>query len=155
LDLDIEVFLVEGLEQRVQEPTERRALGLLDDLGAGLLGIVLGCDGAQPVLVQVVLGLVLVGGAGDELEAVGGDADGLEDGVDDARIVVGAVRDEVDGRFEVVEEGVDVGEEDDDVDPGLEEVRWPEDSVESTFPQRRTHQSWSRGQSSPGVLRGH
>lgn len=48
--------------------------------------------------------------------------DGFEEGGDDIAVVFGAEVDEVDGRFEVVEEAVDVCEEDFDVAARAEEV---------------------------------
>lgn len=47
---------------------------------------------------------------------------GFEEGGDDIAVVFGAEVDEFDGRFEVVEEAVDVGEEDFDVAAGAQEV---------------------------------
>lgn len=47
-------------------------------------------------------------GAGDEFEAVDGDTDAFKSGLDDARVVASAMSDELDGRFQVVEEAVDI-----------------------------------------------
>ncbi|KAI3488013.1 hypothetical protein L1887_47982 [Cichorium endivia] len=64
----------------------------------------------------------LVAGANDEHEAVGRHADRPEDGGEHVSVVVDAVTHELDGRLEVVKEGVDVGKEDLDLDAGAEEV---------------------------------
>lgn len=61
---------------------------------------------------------------------VNGDVDGFEEGGDDEAVVVGAMLDELDRGFKVVEEAVDVGEEDFDVAASAEEVCDLEDGNE-------------------------
>ena len=55
LEVDIEVLLVECLQARVQKTTEQWTLNLLDNLGTGLLGIVLCYNGTKLVVIEVVL----------------------------------------------------------------------------------------------------
>lgn len=55
LEVDVEVLLVEGLQTRVEEPAEQGAVDLLDDLCARLLGVVLGDERAEAVVVEGVL----------------------------------------------------------------------------------------------------
>ena len=64
----------------------------------------------------------MVAASEDELKLVEGHADGFEHGFDDHAIVLGAVVNELDGRLEVVEECMDVGEEDLYVAAGAEKV---------------------------------
>jgi len=108
LEVDAEVLLVERLEERVQEARQERRRDLLDDLGAGLARIVLRGDRRELVLVEVVLGVVLVRRADDELELVEREVERAEDGDDEAAVVLNTRLDELDRRLEVVEEGVDV-----------------------------------------------
>ena len=117
------MLLIQRLHQRIDQPAQRRVVDLLDDLGAGLLGIVFRDDAAQAEEVHGVGGAELVGGAEDEFELRDGYVDGFEEGGDDEAVVGGAVGDELDGGFEVVEEAVDVGEEDLNGAAGAEEVR--------------------------------
>lgn len=112
LGVDAEVFLVEGLHQRVEQAGEGGVVDLLDDFGAGFLGVVLGDDGGEAEEVHAVGGGELVGGAEDEFEGGGRDGERVQEGGDHVAVVGGAVGDELEGGFEVVEEAVDVGEED-------------------------------------------
>ena len=79
--------------------------------------------GGHAVEVHGVFGGELVAAAEDEFEPVGGHANGFEEGCDYVFVVFGAELDEFDGRFERVEEAVDVGQEHFYRAPGLEEVR--------------------------------
>ena len=108
LEVAPEVLLVERLQAGVEEPAQQRTLDLLHDLRPRLLRVVLRHDRAEPVVVEVVLLCELVRRALDELEARGRDAERAEDGEEDVLVVLCAVGDELEGRFEVVEECVDI-----------------------------------------------
>lgn len=118
LGIDVQVLLVQDLQNRVEQARQRRIVGLLDNLGAGPLRVVLGDDRRQLVDVHDVLGALLVRAALDKLELLGGHADGLEDGGDDKAVVFNSQLDQLDGGFQVVEEAVDVGEQDRDMAAG-------------------------------------
>ena len=118
LSIDLEVLLVENLKDGVEETGKRSVVGLLDNLSTSLLGVVLRDKSRELVDIHDVVGALLVGAAKDELELVGRDADGLQEGGDGALIVLGTVANELDGGLEVVEDGVDIGEEDDDMAAG-------------------------------------
>lgn len=122
LSIDLEVLLVENLENGVEEAGKRSVVGLLDNLSAGLLGVVLGDEGRELVDIHDVVGALLVGAAKNELELVGRDTNGLQEGGDGALIVLGAVANELDGGLEIVENGVDIGEEDDNMAAGGEQL---------------------------------
>lgn len=122
LSIDLEVLLVEDLENGVEETGKRSVVGLLDNLSASLLGVVLGDEGRELVDIHDVVGALLVGAAKDELELVGRDADGLQESGDGALIVLGAVANELDGGLEVVEDGVNIGEENNDMAAGGEQL---------------------------------
>lgn len=122
LSIDLEVLLIEHLEDRVEETGQRSVVGLLDNLSTSLLGVVLGNESRELVDIHDVVGALLVGAAEDELELVGRDTDGLQESGDGALIVLGAEADELDGRLEVVEDGMDVGEENDDMAAGGEQL---------------------------------
>lgn len=64
----------------------------------------------------------MVGAAEYEFQPFYRYVNGFEEGGDDEFVVFGSELNELDGRFEVVEEAVDVGEEDLDFAAGLEEV---------------------------------
>lgn len=130
LGVDVQVFLVEGLHEGVEEPRQGGVFDLLDDLGAGLFGVVLGDDGGEAEEVHGVGRGQLVGGAEDEFEGGGRDGEGEQEGGDDEAVVGGAVGDELEGGFEVVEEAVDVGEEDLHGAAGAQEVCDLEDGYE-------------------------
>lgn len=130
LGVDVEVFLVEGLHEGVEQPGQGGVVDLLDDLGAGLFGVVLGDDGGEAEEVHAVGGGELVGGAEDEFEGGGGDGEGVQEGGDDVAVVGRAVGHELEGGFEVVEEAVDVGEEDLHGAAGAQEVGDFEDGDE-------------------------
>ena len=68
----------------------------------------LGDDGAETVVVEVILLCELVGRALDDLEPVRGDTEGFEDGKKDESVVFCAVGDELERGLEVVEESVDI-----------------------------------------------
>lgn len=61
LEVHVKVLLVEGLETRVQQAREGGGCALLDDLGTGSLGVVVGAEGRKSVDVHRVVGLQLVG----------------------------------------------------------------------------------------------
>ena len=63
----------------------------------------------------------------------------MEEGGDNEAVVFGAELDELDGRFEVVEEAMDVGEENLDVAAGLEELCDLEDGYELQCQQQLEH----------------
>lgn len=111
LGVGVKVLLVEDLEDGVEKAAEGRVGRLLDNLGAGLLGVVLRGDGAQLEDVHSVLVAGLVGRAEDELELLGRDADGPQHLGDAVAVEGHAVRHQLDRRLEVVEEAVDVGQQ--------------------------------------------
>lgn len=115
LHVHAEVLLVEGLHERVEESAQRCVLGLLDDFGARLLCVVLARDAGESEHVHHVFRGQLELGAEDELELVDGHVAGFEQRGDHEAVVLGAVFDKLDRRFQVVEEAVDVGKEDLDV----------------------------------------
>lgn len=78
----------------------------------------LGNDRRQLVDVHDVLGALLVRAALDKLELLGGHADGLEDGGDDVAVVLDTQLYQLDGRLQVIEEAVDIGEQDRDMAAG-------------------------------------
>lgn len=116
------MLFVQRLHERVDESAERRVGHLLDHLRPGFLGVVLRHHRAQPEQVHDVVGRELVGAAEHELELIDGHLDGLEQRGDDEAVVFGAELDQLDGRFEVVEEAMDVGEEDLDSAAGAQEM---------------------------------
>lgn len=120
LSIHIKVLLVQHLQRRVEQPTQRGVVSLLHHLCARALGVMLGDERAELVEVHDELGALLVGAAEDEAQLVDGYADGLEQGGDDELVEDGAALDELDGGFQVVEEAVDVGEEDRDLAVGGE-----------------------------------
>lgn len=118
LGINVQVLLVQDLQNRVEQARQRRIVGLLDNFGAGSFRVVLRDDRRQLVDVHDVLGALLVRAALDKLELLGGHADGLEDGGDDETVVLDAQLDQLDGRFQVIEEAVDIGEQDRDMAAG-------------------------------------
>lgn len=125
LSIDLEVFLVEDLEDGVQETGQRRIVRLLDNFGAGLLCVMFGHNRAELVnihdaeyrvspcrpdtpLGDVLCGALLVGAAQDKLQLVGWHADSLED-LGHAKLVVGgAVVDQLNRSLEVVKKAMAV-----------------------------------------------
>lgn len=123
LGVAVQVLLVENLQDRVEQTAQGRIRSLLDNLSTGLLGVVFRDERAESVDVHGVGGPLLVGGAEDEAQLLGVYADGLEHGFYDVLVVVCAVLDQLEGRFEVIEEAMDVGEEDGHVAPCCEVLR--------------------------------
>ena len=112
LGVDVEVLFVEDLEDGVEQAAEGRVGGLLDNLGAGLLGVMLRGDGAQLEDVHGVFAAGLVGGAEDELELVGRHAHSPQHLGDAVAVVGDAVGHQLDRGLQIVEEAVDVGQQD-------------------------------------------
>lgn len=104
LHVHVQVLLVQDLQDGVEQPGERRVGRLLDDLGAGLLGVVLRHHGAQLVQVHGVLGGLLVGAPEHELQPLDVllAARRAEHCRDDALVVERPLLDEVYRRFQVV-----------------------------------------------------
>lgn len=111
LHVDVEVLLVEALEQGVKKTAEEWAGDLLDDFRAGPLCVILRDTGAQPVHVHVVGFCELVRGTDDKDQTFGGDTHGPEHGEENVLVVIDALLHELQRSFEVVEEGVHIGEE--------------------------------------------
>jgi phosphosulfolactate phosphohydrolase-like enzyme len=121
------------LHEWVEEARQRGVLSLLDNLSAGLLCVVLRGYRGQTQNVHHVVWLEFIGGAKDELKAVDGDVDGLEERGDYEAVVFGAELDELNRRFEVIEEAVNIGKEDLDVAACSEELCNLEDRNELRF----------------------
>jgi hypothetical protein len=96
------------LQERVEETRERGTCGLLDNLCTSFTRIVLGGNCAVSEKITRVFGRVLVGGASDELETVEWYAEGPEDGGQDEAVVGDTLVDELNRRFEIIEESVHV-----------------------------------------------
>lgn len=122
LNVDVEILLVKRLKTGVEEGAHQGRLGLLDDVGTGVLGGLDSREGVELVHVHGVLGGELVAGASHELEFVGRDAEGGEDGLEEVRVVLDTVLENLHGRLVGIEEGVQVGQEDLDVDTSVQKV---------------------------------
>lgn len=115
LSVNLEMLLVQHLKDRVEETTQRRALGLLNDLRPSFPRIMLRDQRGQLVHVHDELGALLVGASEDELQLLCGNAHGLEDRPDDFLVVLRAALDQLEGSLEGVQEAVDVCEKDHDL----------------------------------------
>lgn len=113
LSVDLQVLLIENLENRVQQPTQRSVGGLLNNLGTGLPAIMLGSQSGQPVDIHNIVGVALVGAAEHELELLRRNANSLENRGDNFLVVFDAVLDQLQRRLHRIQECVHIGKEDD------------------------------------------
>lgn len=114
LSVDLQVLLIENLKNRVQQTTQRRVGGLLNNLGTGLPAIMLGSQRGQPVDIHNIVGVALVRAAEHKLELLRRHTDSLENCGDNFLVVFDAVLNQFQGRLHRIQEGVHIGKEDND-----------------------------------------
>lgn len=122
LKVHIEVLLIEGLQARVQHRGKQGRSHLLDDFCSCLFGVVLARQSSSTVHVHRVSFCQLIFRSNNENQSLRWHADGAEHGNQDVLVELHTVLDELNGRLEVIEKGVDVGQQDLDHDARSQEV---------------------------------
>lgn len=122
LSVHIQVLLVKDLQEGVQETTQGTIVGLLDNLSTGALRIVLRNHGGQSVDVHHVVSVLLVRAAANEAQFFGRDTDGLQQSGNGVFIVFRAVLDDLEGRLQGIQVGVQIGDQNGHLRAGGEEL---------------------------------